>query len=135
MPILKTEILGSDLEINYEKNDYDKLNQLVEKFKKRLSQFPNDGRASSNLILFLAALKVEDELQIIKKQKNIESNEEKLQKNSVIEELNKEIIILKKELEKIKTSKINDNTSAIDEINKLENITKLIQEKIKESVK
>ncbi len=135
MPILKTEILGSDLEINYEKNDYDKLNQLVEKFKKRLSQFPNDGRASSNLILFLAALKVEDELQIIKKQKNIESNEEKLQKNSVIEELNKEIIILKKELEKIKISKINDNTSAIDEINKLENITKLIQEKIKESVK
>ncbi len=135
MPILKTEILGSDLEINYEKNDYDKLNQLVEKFKKRLSQFPNDGRASSNLILFLAALKVEDELQIIKKQKNIESNEEKLQKNSVIEELNKEIIILKKELEKIKISKINDNTTAIDEINKLENITKLIQEKIKESVK
>ncbi len=135
MPILKTEILGSDLEINYEKNDYDKLNQLVEKFKKRLSQFPNDGRASSNLILFLAALKIEDELQIIKKQKNIESNEEKLQKNSVIEELNKEIIILKKELEKIKISKINDNTSAIDEINKLENITKLIQEKIKESVK
>ena len=135
MPILKTEILGSDLEINYEKNDYDKLNQLVEKFKKRLSQFPNDGRASSNLILFLAALKVEDELQIIKKQKNIESNEEKLQKNSVIEELNKEIIILKKELEKIKISKINDNTSAIDEINKLENITKLIQKKIKESVK
>ena len=124
MPILKTEILGRELEISYEKNDYDKLNHLIEKFKERLSLFPNDGRASSNQILFLAALKTEDELETMKKQIDVEAN--------------KEIILLKKELEKIKSSSISstqDKTSAILEIKKLEKITKLIQERIKESVK
>ena len=124
MPVLKTEILGIELEISYEKNDYDKLNHLIEKFKKRLSQFPNDGIASSNQILFLAALKTEDELETMKKQINIETN--------------KEIILLKKELEKIKSSSISsiqDNTSTIVEIKQIEKITKLIQDRIKESVK
>ena len=124
MPILKTEILGLELEISYEKNDYDKLNYLIEKFKKRLSQFPNDGIASSNQILFLAALKTEDELETMKKQINVKTN--------------KEIILLKKELEKIKSSSISsiqDNTSTIVEIKQIEKITKLIQDRIKESVK
>ena len=129
MPILKTEILGTDIEINYEKNEYDKLNNLIEKFKIRLSQFPNDGRASSNQILFLTALKAEDELETMKKKINIKEN-----KNFVIESLNKEIILLKEELDKIKSSNITsiqDNNSIIDEIKKLEKITKLIQDRIK----
>ena len=133
MPILKTEILGTDIEISYEKNEYDKLNNLIEKFKIRLSQFPNDGRASSNQILFLAALKTEDELETMKKKINVKEN-----KNFVIESLNKEIILLKEELNKIKSSNISsiqDNNSIIDEIKELEKITKLIQDRIKESVK
>ena len=124
MPILKTEILGTNIEINYEKNEYDKLNNLIEKFKLRLSQFPNDGRASSNQILFLAALKTEDELETMKKKIDVEAN--------------KEIILLKKELEKIKSSSISsiqDNTLAIVEIKELGKTTKLIQSRIKESVK
>ena len=124
MPILKTEILGLEIEISYEKQDYDKLNHLIEKFKKRLSQFSNDGRASSNQILFLAALKTEDELETMKKQIDVEAN--------------KEIILLKKELEKIKSSSISsiqDNTLAIVEIKELIKTTKLIQDRIKESVK
>tara|TARA_Y100001970_G_scaffold278440_1_gene384130 strand:- start:839 stop:1213 length:375 start_codon:yes stop_codon:yes gene_type:complete len=124
MPILKTEILGLEIEISYEKQDYDKLIHLIEKFKKRLSQFSNDGRASSNQILFLAALKTEDELETMKKQIDVEAN--------------KEIILLKKELEKIKSSSISsiqDKTSAIIEIKEIEKITRLIQDRIKESVK
>ena len=90
MPILKTEILGTDIEISYEKNEYDKLNNLIEKFKIRLSQFPNDGIASSNQILFLAALKTEDELETMKKRINVNADEKNLQnKNLVIESLNK----------------------------------------------
>ena len=133
MPILKTEILGTDIEINYEKNEYDKLNNLIEKFKIRLSQFPNDGRASSNQILFLTALKAEDELETVKKKINVKEN-----KNFIIENLNKEIILLKEELNKIKSSNISsiqDNNSIIDELKELEKITKLIQDRIKESVK
>ena len=139
MPILKTEILGTDIEISYEKNEYDKLNNLIEKLKIRLSQFPNDGRASSNQILFLAALKTEDELETMKKKINVNVNEKNLQnKNFAIEGLNKEIILLKKELEQIKSSnisKIQDNNSVLDEIKELEKITKLIQDRIKESIK
>ena len=139
MPILKTEILGTVIEISYEKNEYDKLNNLIEKFKIRLSQFPNDGRASSNQILFLAALKTEDELETMEKKINVDANEKDLQnKNIIIENLNKEIILLKKELEKIKSSNISsiqDNNSIIDELKELEKITKLIQDRIKESVK
>ena len=59
-------------------------------------------------------------------------------KNLVIESLNKEIVLLKKELEKIQSSNISsiqDNNSIIDEIKELEKITKLIQDRIKESVK
>ena len=139
MPILKTEILGTDIEISYEKNEYDKLNNLIEKFKVRLSQFPNDGRASSNQILFLAALKTEDELETMEKKINVDANEKDLQnKNIIIENLNKEIILLKKELEQIKSSNISniqDNNSVLAEIKELEKITKLIQDRIKESVK
>ena len=139
MPILKTEILGTDIEISYEKNEYDKLNNLIEKFKIRLSQFPNDGRASSNQILFLAALKTEDELELIKNKINVNTNDKNLQnKNLIIENLNQEIIILKKEIEKIKSSnitRINDNSLVLDGIKELEKITKLIQDRIKESVK
>ena len=139
MPILKTEILGTDIEISYEKNEYDKLNNLIEKLKIRLSQFPNDGRASSNQILFLVALKTEDELETMKKKINVNANEKNLQnKNLAIEDLNKKIILLKKELEQIKSSNISknqDNNSVLDEIKELEKITKLIQDRIKESIK
>ena len=139
MPILKTEILGTDIEISYEKNEYDKLNNLIEKFKIRLSQFPNDGRASSNQILFLAALKTEDELETMEKKINVDANEKDLQnKNIIIENLNKEIILLKKELEKIQSSNIShiqDNTAVLDKIKELGKKTKLIQDRIKESVK
>ncbi len=120
MPILKTEILGTDIEINYEKNEYDKLNNLIEKFKIRLSQFPNDGRASSNQILFLAALKTEDELETIKNKINVNTNDKNLQnKNLIIENLNQEIILLKKEIEKITSSNITnieDNSLVVDGI-------------------
>lgn len=139
MPILKTEILGTNIEINYEKSEYDKLNNLIKKFKLRLSQFPNDGRASSNQILFLAALKTEDELETMKKKINLNTNDKNLQnKNLIIENLNKEIILLKKELEKIKSSNISsiqDKSLVVDGIKELEKITKVIQDRIKESVK
>ena len=52
--------------------------------------------------------------------------------------MNKKIILLKKELEQIKSSNISniqENNSVLDEIKALEKITKLIQDRIKESIK
>ena len=56
----------------------------------------------------------------------------------MIENLNKEIILLKKELEKIKSSNISsiqDKSLVVDGIKELEKIIKLIQDRIKETVK
>ena len=51
MPILKTEILGSKIEINYEESEKDKLEIIIEKFKERLSNFKNlEGKVSNSKI-------------------------------------------------------------------------------------
>ncbi len=63
MPTLKTEILGSFIEINYDNAEKNKLKKIIEKFNNRLLDFKNlEGKVSDNKILFLAALKAEDEI-------------------------------------------------------------------------
>ena len=79
MPILKTEILGSQIEINFDESERDKLQRLISNFKNRLNEFTNnEGRISNNTILFLAALKTEDQLEEIKSlaDNNKENNNE-----------------------------------------------------------
>ena len=82
MPIIKTEILGSPIEINYEESEKDKLIKIIEKFNNRLLDFENlRGKISDKKILILAALKAED--QIIdqslteKKETDIANNQKK----------------------------------------------------------
>ena len=63
MPILKTEILGSIIEINYEEKEKNKLLEIIEKFNDRLLGFKNlEGKVSINKIMLLAALKAEDQI-------------------------------------------------------------------------
>tara|TARA_B100002003_G_scaffold211444_1_gene207868 strand:+ start:487 stop:936 length:450 start_codon:yes stop_codon:yes gene_type:complete len=76
MPILKINILGSTIEINYQENEKEKLLHLIQQFKLRLSEFKDiKGRFSDNKIIFLAALKAEDNIfelkQILDSQKKI----------------------------------------------------------------
>ena len=61
MPILKIEILGSSLEISYDENELDKLNKLIENFKKRISEYPNIDRIGKFSLIFLLAIKLEDQ--------------------------------------------------------------------------
>ena len=57
MPILKTEILGSAFEINYEDGEKDKLEEIIKSFKLRLLEFENlYGKVSDIKLIFLAAL-------------------------------------------------------------------------------
>jgi len=136
MPILKTEILGSEIEINFEENERKKLLHLVEAFKKRLDEFAIiNSRTSNTTILFLAGLKIEDELNEANNlvHKNTKDEIEIVEQKNIIDRLKKEIVFLKdkiKELNDFSSSQKNSNSSAIEEINKLENIIQNIHNKI-----
>ena len=97
MPTLKTEILGSPIEINYEESEKDKLIKIIEKFNDRLLDFENlRGKISDKKILILAALKAED--QIIDKSLTKEKETEIInnQKKAInINDITQEIIQLK----------------------------------------
>ena len=97
MPTLKTEILGSLIEINYEDSEKNKLRKIIEKFNDRLLDFENlRGKISDKKILILAALKAED--QIIDQTLTKEKEEEIInkQKKAVnINDITQEIIQLK----------------------------------------
>ena len=56
MPNLKTNILGTQIEINFNKNEQDRLHKLIENFKIRLKEFEqNRGKVSDSKIFLLAA--------------------------------------------------------------------------------
>ena len=136
MPIIKTEILGSLIEINFEENEREKLLNLINKFKQRLNEFPNiDGRISNNTIMFLAALKAEDNLEELKSQVD-KLNEDKsmiIEQKKIIERLSKEIIFLKDKVDKLNTvslSEESNHSNTMEEIIKLENMLQKIQKKI-----
>ena len=97
MPTLKTEILGSPIEINYEESEKDKLIKIIEKFNDRLLDFENlRGKISDKKILILAALKAEDQIidRSLTKEKETEIINNK-KKGININDITQEIIQLK----------------------------------------
>ena len=139
MAIIKIEILGSQIEINYEVNEQEKLISLIENFKKRLSDFPNNERVSSNTIIFLAALKAEDQLAELKIVADKDKfNLEKIDNQDIlIEKLNKEAALHQKKLKELNLLNIyekNSSTNAVERIHKLEKTLESIQKKIKDSI-
>ena len=108
MPTLKTEILGSIIEINYQEDEKEKLERLISKLSGRISEFNhNIGQISDSKIIFLAALKAEDQLEEIENLLEKKDKEKKIsndQKN-IINNLTKEIITLKNQISKLETHK------------------------------
>ncbi|MCH2544800.1 MAG: cell division protein ZapA [Alphaproteobacteria bacterium] len=108
MPTLKTEILGSIIEINYQEAEKEKLERLISKLRKRISEFNhNIGQISDSKIIFLAALKAEDHLEEIENLLEKKDKEKKIsndQKN-IINNLTKEIISLKDQISKLESHK------------------------------
>ena len=139
MPTLKTEILGSSIEINYEESEKEKLIKIIEKFNDRLLDFDNlRGKISDNKILILAALKAED--QIIEKSLAKEKETEIIdnQKKEInINDITQEIIQLKDTESKlnIENSKLKNLISkAFNELDKMEkNIIDLTDKIISQS--
>ena len=139
MPILKTEILGSPIEINYEESEKEKLIKIIEKFNDRLLDFENlRGKISDKKILILAALKAED--QIIDKSLTKEKETEIInnQKKAInINDITQEIIQLKDIESKlnIENNKLKNLISkAFSELDKMEkNIIDLTDKIISQS--
>ena len=127
MPTLKTEILGSLIEINYEKEEKNKLIKIIEKFNDRLLDFKNlEGKVSDNKILFLAALKAEDEIfDFTNKSKSSLKEVEDIYKKQIekINDLNQEIIELKDKINELNANNNelqNLNSKAFDELDMIE---------------
>jgi len=129
MPIHKTEILGSIVEIAYEEGQKEKLLRIIENFKYRLSNFIElKGKVSDNKILILTALKSEDQIEDLKN-KIHNNKKESLYENN----LSKEIIKLKDKIAELSQDKISFekiNTKAIQELDLLENQLVSLENKI-----
>ena len=135
MPIHKIEILGSKIEINYQENQKDKLINLINNFKKRLENFPQNERTSNITVIFLAALTAEDQIhELSKKLKKNDINVfNSKEEENTIENLNSKINILNSELKEIKklhTNKANSEEILITQINDLEKDLESIKQKI-----
>ena len=139
MPTLKTEILGSPIEINYEESEKDKLIKIIEKFNDRLLDFENlRGKISDKKILILAALKAEDQVvdrNIMKEKETEIINNQKKAIN--INDITQEIIQLKDIESKLsdENSKLKNLISkAFSELDKMEkNIIDLTDKIISQS--
>ena len=136
MPILKTEILGSEIEINYEEAEKAKLIKLINQFKQRLSRFPQNGKVNDKAIIFLSALKIEDELEENKKllfNNNVDKN--KINENSqIISKLNNQIILLKTKTNELHSNNVIESNKYLQVLDKVQNLEKLI-ESIKTKIK
>ena len=139
MPTLKTEILGSPIEINYEESEKEKLIKIIEKFNDRLLDFENlRGKISDKKILILAALKAEDQIidKSLTKEKETEIINNK-KKEININDITQEIIQLKDIESKLsdENSKLKNLISkAFSELDKMEkNIIDLTDKIISQS--
>ena len=136
MPILKTEILGSEIEIIYEEAEKEKLIKLINQFKQRLSKFPQNGKINDKAIIFLSALKIEDELEENKKllfNNNVDKN--KINENSqIISKLNNQIILLKTKTNELHSNNVIESNKYLQVLDKVQNLEKLI-ESIKTKIK
>ena len=136
MPILKTEILGSVIEIDYREEEKEKLIKIINRFKSRIEEFKEVyNKISDSKIIFLAALKAEDEIEEKKKINNFDN--QNLKKNdfnvSSIDKLTREIVSLKDELDKLnkKNHLLEEiNSKAVNEIDNIKNKIDKINNKI-----
>ena len=134
MPTLKTTIFNSEIDINYDAGDKDKLLQLIENLNNRLKKYNHlNGKVSDSKIIILASLAIEDDLieqkKIISELSSI-SNDLNA-KELHVEKLSSEIINLKDKINELE-SKLDERNkrdfligNEIDEINKqIENLNK-----------
>jgi len=126
MPILKTEILGSIIEISFQEKEKEKLLKIISRFKKRLKEFENiEGKINNSKIIFFAALKAEDQIEELENLLKLRDKEKVNVEDQKIQlsNLTKEIVLLKDKI--IALNKKNSlleitNSKATDAIENIE---------------
>lgn len=135
MPIIEANILGSKIEISYKEGEKAKVENLINRFDKRLQEFRNlSDKFSDSKLIFLTALKAEDEnVELEKKIKNKTNMEQshltQKKKDEHIREivnLNDKLSLIEQENTKLKA----ENKFHIDEIEKINNNLNLIIHRI-----
>ena len=120
MPNLKTKIFNSEIDLNFEENEKEKLIELINKLNSRFSNYKDlNGKVSDIKIIILAALAIEDELIEQKKifdNEKINSTKSHYNK-SQIEKLSLEIVNLKDKIFSLE-SQITDKQNAFSLIEK-----------------
>ena len=134
MPTLKTEILGSIVEIKYQEAEKEKLERIISRFSDRISEFNhNIAQITDSKIIFLAALKVEDQLEEIENLLEKKDKEKEISKGQTnrINNLTKEIISLKDQISKLESNELlyeDTNTKVLNAVNAIEvQLDKVIQ--------
>ena len=129
MPILKTQILGSEFKIDYQDSEKEKLLKLIKQFKLRLGEFPLNGKTNDKAIIFLSALKAEDELEENKKllSKNKVKFDKINEQSKLISIMRNKINILNKELDELNFKNLTDSNNNLLVIEKVKNLEKLIE--------
>ena len=136
MPIHKTKIFNTTIDISYEKNDKNKLLDLISNLNNRIKKFSElSGKVSDIKIVILAALAIEDELAEINNTFSInKSLEGDINKSNLkIEKLNSEIVSLKDKLGLLESElakKNHDDEIKENQIDKLTNELELLNKSI-----
>ena len=119
MPILKTEILGTEIEINFEDGQKEKLLTAIERFNQRIKEFSHlEGKVSNNKLILLAALKAEDNIYDI------------INQSPTLENLSKEIISLKDKIRALTLENQELQNIQQDAFNEIDKIEKYLDKSI-----
>jgi len=106
MPVYKALILNKEINVNYDENQKEQLEESIKEINSKLSSYDNlSGKISDSKLLSFLAIKLQAELLDLNKNKKNNINEtynKNINLNDKIYKLNKENKLLKEENELIK---------------------------------
>ena len=106
MPVYKALILNKEINVNYDENQKEQLEESIKEINSKLSSYDNlSGKISDSKLLSFLAIKLQAELLDLNKNKKNNINEtynKNINLNDRIYKLNKENKLLKEENELIK---------------------------------
>tara|TARA_Y100001970_G_C13919214_1_gene692556 strand:- start:9 stop:407 length:399 start_codon:yes stop_codon:yes gene_type:complete len=130
MPVYKALILNKEINVNYEYDQREKLEEAIEAINDQLKNYDNlNGKISDSKLLSFLAIKLQAEILEFNTKKNIEVNLEKKFKNSKNDNinLNDKLQELRKKNKRLEIENYQINKDIIQLQNQINIIIKLIK--------